>query len=33
MKVVDIGIKSNKASPRKHDIELMVCTYILLPEK
>ncbi|MCX5665640.1 MAG: type 4a pilus biogenesis protein PilO [Candidatus Omnitrophica bacterium] len=32
MKVVDIDIKANKASPRKHDVELMVCTYILLSE-
>ena len=32
MKVVDINIKSNKMSPKKHDVELMVCTYILLPE-
>lgn len=33
MKVVDIGIKANKITPKKHDVELMVCTYILLPEK
>ena len=33
MKVVDIDIKANKTSPKKHDVELMVCTYILLPEK
>jgi Tfp pilus assembly protein PilO len=32
MKVADIDIKSNKTSPKKHDVELMVCTYILLPE-
>jgi len=32
MKVVDIDIKSNKASPKKHDVELMVCTYVLLLE-
>ncbi len=32
MKVVDIDIKANKSSPKKHDVELMVCTYILLPE-
>jgi len=32
MKVVDINIKANKLSPREHDVELMVCTYILLPE-
>ncbi|MCX5667179.1 MAG: type 4a pilus biogenesis protein PilO [Candidatus Omnitrophica bacterium] len=29
MKVADIAIKANKASPKKHDVELMVCTYIL----
>jgi len=32
MKVVDIDIKANKANPKKHDVELMICTYILLPE-
>ena len=32
MKVVDIGIKANKTSPNKHDVELMVCTYVLLLE-
>jgi type IV pilus assembly protein PilO len=32
MKVVDIDIKSNKTNSKKHDVELMVCTYILLPE-
>ena len=32
MKVVDIDIKANKTSPKKHDVELMVCTYILLAE-
>ncbi len=31
MKVADIDIKANKASPKKHDVELMVCTYVLLP--
>ena len=30
MKVVDIEVKSSKASPKKHDIELIVCTYVLL---
>ncbi|MFA6141792.1 MAG: type 4a pilus biogenesis protein PilO [Candidatus Omnitrophota bacterium] len=30
MKVVDIGIKSNKLTPKKHDVELLVLTYILL---
>ena len=33
MKVVDIKIKSNKITPKKHDIELIVCTYILLKGK
>lgn len=33
MKVTNIGIKSNKASPKQHDIDLTVCTYILLKEK
>lgn len=33
MKVVDIGIRANSTSPKRHDIDLMVCTYILLPEK
>jgi len=32
MKVADINIKANKASPKKHDVELMVCTYVLLLE-
>ena len=32
MKVADIDIKFNKVTPKKHDVELMVCTYILLPE-
>ena len=32
MKVVDISIKANKTSPKKHDMELMICTYILLLE-
>ncbi len=30
MKVADISIKANKTSPKKHDVELMICTYILL---
>jgi len=29
MKVVDIAIKSNTATPRKHDVELLILTYIL----
>lgn len=30
MKVVDIDIKANRAMPVKHDVELIVCTYVLL---
>jgi type IV pilus assembly protein PilO len=30
MKVVDIDVKSSRGSPRKQDVELVVCTYILL---
>lgn len=30
MKVVDISIKASKNTPSKHDIEMIVCTYILL---
>jgi len=30
MKVVDIAIRSDKASPKKHNVELLVITYILL---
>jgi type IV pilus assembly protein PilO len=33
MKVVDIDIKANKATPRKHDVELVVSTFILLKER
>jgi len=33
MKVVDISIKSTKMSPKRHDVELVVSTYILLKEK
>jgi type IV pilus assembly protein PilO len=33
IKVVDISIKANKATQKIHDVELMVCTYILFPEK
>jgi len=29
MKVVDISIKANSATPKKHDVELMVYTYVL----
>ncbi|MDP3804073.1 MAG: type 4a pilus biogenesis protein PilO, partial [Candidatus Omnitrophota bacterium] len=30
MKVADIEIKANKAAPRKHDVEQLVLTYVLL---
>ena len=30
MKISDIQIRSNLASPRKHDVEILVLTYILL---
>ncbi len=33
MKVVDIEIKANKQTPKKHDVELIVCTYILARER
>ncbi len=33
MKVVDIEVNLNKATPKKHDVDLMVYTYILLKEK
>ena len=33
MKVVDINIKANGATPKEHDVELIVCTYVLLPQK
>lgn len=33
MKVTGIDIRSNKASPRRHDVELVVSTFILLKEK
>ena len=33
MKVVDIGIKATGSSPTKHDVELMVLTYVLLKGK
>ncbi len=29
MKVVDIGIRANRQTPEKHDVELVVMTYIL----
>jgi type IV pilus assembly protein PilO len=32
MKVTNIVIRSNKAMPKQHDVELTVSTYILLPE-
>ena len=33
MKVADIKIKENKATPKKHDVELLVLTYVLLWNK
>ncbi|MDD5428100.1 MAG: type 4a pilus biogenesis protein PilO [Candidatus Omnitrophica bacterium] len=33
MKVVDISIKENKATPKKHDVEILVLTYMLLENK
>ncbi len=33
MKVADIQIKADKALPKKHDVELLVVTYVLLESK
>lgn len=33
MKVADISIKANAAAPNKHDVELMVYTYVLSADK
>lgn len=33
MKVADIIIKANSAAPQKHDIELLILTYILLDNR
>lgn len=33
MKVVDMQIKANPVSPKKHDVELLVVTYVLLEDK
>ncbi len=33
MKVADISILSNRASPKRHDVELLVLTYVLLGGK
>ena len=33
MKVADIQIKSNAQSPKKHDVEILVLTYVLLRGK
>ena len=33
MKIANIEIRANKAAPMKHDVELLVCTYVLLEEK
>jgi Tfp pilus assembly protein PilO len=33
IKIADMRIKTNAASPKKHDVELLVLTYILLEGK
>ncbi len=33
IKIVDIEIRGNKASPNRHDVELLITTYVLLTEK
>ena len=33
MKLVDISIKANENTPKRHSVELMVATYILLKDK
>lgn len=33
MKVVDMEIRGNKAAPKKHDIDLMLTTYVLVKGK
>lgn len=33
MKVVDIDIKVNKVTPRRHDVEVVLYTYVLLSER
>ena len=33
MKVVDIKIKENLSTPKKHDVELLILTYVLLESK
>jgi Tfp pilus assembly protein PilO len=33
MKIVDIKVMANKAAPKRHDIELMVLAYKLLPNR
>lgn len=33
MKVVDIEIRSDKASPKRHDVDLLLLTYVLLQGK
>ncbi|MFH0763731.1 MAG: type 4a pilus biogenesis protein PilO [Candidatus Omnitrophota bacterium] len=33
MKVADIEINANKGSPRKHDLEILILTYVLLKGK
>ena len=33
MKIADIEIRANKTAPKKHDIELLILTYVLLNAK
>ena len=33
MKVADLSIKENKTTPKRHDVELLVLTYVLLVNK
>jgi type IV pilus assembly protein PilO len=33
MKIADIEIRTNRSTPKKHDVELLVVTYILLNNK
>jgi len=33
MKVLDIDVKADKATPQRHNVEMVVCTYTLLPER
>lgn len=33
MKIADIRLKENRSSPKKHDVEILVMTYVLLTNK